>query len=180
MQACRGFTLVEALSVLAVTGTVLALAVPPLGVVVQTTRLATASNDVLASLLLARSEAIKRKLRVVMCKSADGQSCTTAGGWQQGWIVFADANNDAQRTADEQLLHVGRAASAAMRLTGTTPVARYVSYAPDGATKTVGGGFQAGTLTVCVQSAKPGTGRQVIINADGRPRTQKVQLASCA
>ena len=46
----------------------------------------------------------------------------------------------------------------------------------NGATKLVGGGFQAGTLTLCRQSGRAGEGRQIILNAVGRPRVQKVAL----
>lgn len=180
MRKVLGFTLVESVSVVAVAVTVVSVAASPLGSLVDSTRVSSAANDVLAGLLMTRSEAIKRRQRVVMCKSADGSSCAGAGGWQQGWIVFVDRDNDGLRSADEELLHIQPALPASLRLTGTTPVAKYVSYAPNGATKLVGGGFQAGTLTVCTQGRRGPSGRQVILNANGRPRTQKVQLASCA
>jgi type IV fimbrial biogenesis protein FimT len=114
-----------------------------------------------------------------MCKSADGQTCAATGGWQQGWIVFADGDSDGQRDAAETLLRVQPPLAGALRLTGTSPVSKYVSYAPNGATKLVGGGFQAGTLTLCSASAGPAAARQIVLNSTGRPRTQKVQLPSC-
>ena len=177
-KAC-GFTLIESLAVLVVAGVLASVALPSFGFLVRSTQLATAGNDLLAGLLLTRSEAIKRRARVVMCKSADGQACTFSGGWQQGWIVFADANGNGQRSASEPLLHVQPALAAPLRLTGTASVAKYVSYVPTGATRLLGGGFQAGTLTLCSASPEAGTGRQVVINATGRPRTQQVKLASC-
>jgi type IV fimbrial biogenesis protein FimT len=179
MHTSRGFTLVEMLAVLAVAGTLFMLGAPSLAAVLRVTRVSSASNEFLASLLLTRSEAMKRKHRVVMCRSADAQGCAAAGGWQQGWIVFADADGDGERAAGEPVLYVQPALGTTMRLTGTATVAKYVSYAPNGTTKLVGGGFQAGTLTVCSASGEKGTGRQVIVNATGRPRTQKVELPSC-
>lgn len=179
MQKPRGFTLVEALAVLAIAAVLVSVAVPSLGALADSTRLSTVSNELLGDLLLTRSESIKRRLRVVMCKSADGQSCTAGGGWQQGWIVFADADGDGLRGVGESLLRTQPALVGTLRLTGTLPVAKYVSYTPNGATKTVGGGFQAGTLTLCSRSAGPSPGRQIVINANGRPRTQKVLLPSC-
>jgi type IV fimbrial biogenesis protein FimT len=44
----------------------------------------------------------------------------------------------------------------------------------------VSGAFQAGTFTVCRQSAAAVQGRRIIINAGGRPRVQKVNLESCS
>jgi type IV fimbrial biogenesis protein FimT len=179
MRARRGFTLVEMLAVLAVAGTLFMLGAPSLAAALRLTRVASASNDFLAGLLLTRSEAMKRKHRVVMCRSADALGCAATGGWQQGWIVFADVDGDGERDATEAVLYVQPPFASTMRLTGTSTVAKYVSYAPNGTTRLVGGGFQAGTLTVCSASGGKGTGRQVIVNATGRPRTQKVELPSC-
>jgi type IV fimbrial biogenesis protein FimT len=178
-MARNGFTLVEMASVLAVSAALLSVAMPSFGYLVASTRMSSASNDLLADLFLTRSEAMKRKLRVVMCKSRDGQTCAASGGWQQGWIVFADPDGDAMRAAGETLLRVQPPLDGPLRLTGTSTVARYVSYAPTGGTKLVGGGFQAGTLTVCSESAGPATGRLIVLSSSGRPRTQKVQLPSC-
>ena len=180
MRRHRGFTLVESLSVTALTVVFASVAAPPLASMVQASRVSGATNDLLAGLFLTRSEAIKRRVRAVMCRSADGASCAAAGGWQQGWIVFADANGDGTRAAGETLLHVQPPLAGSLRLKGTGTLAKYVSYAPNGATKLVGGGFQAGTFTVCSESAQPATGRQVVVNANGRPRTQKVRLPSCS
>ena len=146
---------------------------------VNASRVSSASSDLVASLMLTRNEAMKRHVRVVMCKSADGKACTSLGGWQQGWIVFVDSNGDGERAASELLLQAKLPQGSALRFTATSPVAKYVSYSPTGSTLLVGGGFQAGTLTVCSQSMGATSARQVILSAGGRPRTQKVQLPSC-
>jgi type IV fimbrial biogenesis protein FimT len=54
-----------------------------------------------------------------------------------------------------------------------------VSFEPSGATRTVGGAFQAGTLTLCRQSVASNEARQIILNAVGRPRVQRLEIASC-
>ena len=64
-------------------------------------------------------------------------------------------------------------------LRGNQSVASYVSYTALGATRLKGGGFQAGTLTVCRRSGVPTPARQVILNALGRPRVQRATVASC-
>jgi len=179
MHRIRGFTLVETLSVTAATAVLVSVAVPSFDALMASSRLSTAANDLLGDLLLTRSEAMKRRLRVTLCKSGDGQWCSGAGGWQQGWIVFVDANGDGQRAAGEALLRAQPPLAGPLRLTGTAPVAKYVSYAPNGGTKLAGGGFQAGTLTVCSASRGPAAGRQIVLSSSGRPRTQKVELRSC-
>jgi type IV fimbrial biogenesis protein FimT len=164
---------------LAVSATLLSVGIPSMKSVVNSLRVSSASSDFFSSLMLTRGEAMKRRVRVVMCKSAEGKTCTAAGTWQQGWLVFVDSNGDGERAASEPLLQARQSMGAALRFTATSPVAKYVSYSPTGATLLVGGGFQAGTLTVCSQSAGTTNARQVILSATGRPRTQKVQLPSC-
>src|SRR5512140_2555722 len=79
-----GFTLVETMVVLVVAALLISVGVPSLTAALDAARLTSASNTFLAHLHYARSEAIKRSGRVVMCKSSDGQSCNPAGGWDQG------------------------------------------------------------------------------------------------
>lgn len=179
MQRNRGFTLVELLTTLAVAGVLVSVAVPSLALLMRVTRVSSASNELLASLLLTRSEAIKRGHRVVMCRSADGQTCAPAGTWAQGWIVFADLDGDGERAAAEHLLHVQPPSPGELHLSGTAAVAKYVSYAPNGTTKLVSGAFQAGTLTICSGPNGAVSGRQIVVNATGRPRTRTVQLDLC-
>lgn len=81
---CSGFTLVELMVVVAVLAVLQTLAAPAFSGLVSSMRLSTAANSLFSSLLLARSEAIKRNSRAVVCKSATGYACTTSGGWEQG------------------------------------------------------------------------------------------------
>lgn len=163
--------------VLVATG--LRLALPGMLDFMQATAVNAATEEVLADLRQARSEALKRNRRVTICKSADGSSCSTAGGWQQGWIMFHDENNNGVRDAGEEAIAQHGPLAANLRVTGNTPVSRYVSYSAVGSTRLVGGGFQAGTLTLCSTSAGPTAAREIIVNAVGRPRMQKATVASC-
>jgi len=176
----RGFTLIEMLIVVAVTAVLMSIAVPSMDATIRSIRLTSASNVFVSGLHLARSEAIKRNGRVVLCKSADGAVCSASGGWEQGWIIFHDANNNGVHDSTETIIQREAALAANLRFVGNLSVARYVSFAASGATRLVGGGFQAGTLTVCNHSADPGEGRQIILNAVGRPRVQKAAVSFCA
>ena len=57
-----------------------ALAAPAMSGMVNSMRLTTAVNSLFTSLLLARSEAIKRNSRAVVCKSVSGDACTLPPG----------------------------------------------------------------------------------------------------
>jgi type IV fimbrial biogenesis protein FimT len=171
-----GTTLAELLVTLAIAAILLTTAIPGFASLMQSSRLTGATNDLLASLHLARSEAIKRNARAVLCPSADGASCAPSGGWHQGWLVFHDADNNAERDDGEALIQVRPALPDGIRATGNNPVARYVSYVPSGATWLVSDAFQAGRLTLCSESASAAA-RQIVISSTGRART--VKLDSC-
>ena len=174
-----GFTLIELMVVVALVAILQTLAAPAFSSMVNSMRLSTAVNSLFSSLLLARSEAIKRNARAVVCKSVTGDACVTSGGWEQGWIVFHDANNNAAVDAGEVLLLRQQALPSSIRFTGNAPVASYVSYTPMGTTSYTSGAFQAGTLTVCGASASAVEARQIVISSAGRPRTVKTMVQDC-
>ena len=176
----RGLTLIELLIALSVMAILVAVAIPAYSNMLISHRLATQSNTFLSALHLARSEAIKRNGRVVVCKSSSGESCAAGGGWEQGWIVFEDANNNASLDDAEALLRWGQALDEGFVMTGNAPVAAYVSYTPLGLTKKTSGAFQAGTITLCPPDGSEGDARQVVISITGRPRIKKAAATSCS
>jgi type IV fimbrial biogenesis protein FimT len=153
--------------------------IPSMTALMNSNKLTAATNALMSSMRLARSEAFKRNSRVVLCKSRDGVGCVTAGGWEQGWLVFHDANGDGVHDQGEVVIERGNPLPNSLRLTGNSTVSKYVSFVASGSTRLMGGGFQAGTLTVCNQSLEHGEARQIVLNAVGRPRVQRVAVSSC-
>lgn len=172
MNRRGGFTLIELIVTLAIAAIVLTVGIPSFRELLRENRLATQANEFLAALALTRSEALKRGVRVTLCKSADGASCTADGGYEQGWVVFVDPNNNATVDTGEVILRVYEALPGGLTLTGNTNVRSYVSYTPSGMSQLLGGGFQAGTLTLC---AAP-KARSITINSTGRAR---IAVATC-
>ena len=83
----RGFTAVEALTVVAVIAVLAAIALPSLANVLASQRLRAAGTDLMSSLLLARSEAIKRNAQVEVAPRI-------ADDWKSGWRVATVATDE--------------------------------------------------------------------------------------
>jgi len=79
-RSARGFTAVELMTVLALVALLAAVALPALADVVTNQRLRAAGTDMMSSLLMARSEAIKRNAAVQVVP-------VTGDDWRSGWRV---------------------------------------------------------------------------------------------
>lgn len=175
MNKPYGFTLIELLVTLAIGAIILAVGVPSFRTVVQNNRLVSGTNDLVGVLNLARSEAVTRGLRVTVCKSSDQATCDTSGvGWEQGWIVFTDENNNAAydptATPAETLLRVHGELENQITATGNTNVANYISYITSGQSQMTSGAFQAGTIQIC-DDRNGDFGRSLVITSTGQIRT---------
>jgi len=86
------FTLVELLVTIAVGAIVLAIGVPSFQNLMQTNQLATQTNKFISSLNYARSEAVKRKLNVIICTSSSPNNCDNSNDYESGWFIFVDTD----------------------------------------------------------------------------------------
>jgi type IV fimbrial biogenesis protein FimT len=101
-----GFTLIELMVAIAVLAVLLAMGLPSFQYSLRSNRVATATNEMLASVSLARSEAIRSTAGGGVCSSSDGAACN--GGWGDGWLVWADTNADGTLDAGEAVLRYSR------------------------------------------------------------------------
>lgn len=99
-----GVTLIELIVTLTIAVILLTVAVPSLTSFLNSNRLVTANNDLMADLALARVEAIKQAGQVAVCTSGGGSTCAPASAWESGWIVFADVDMSDTWTASDVLL----------------------------------------------------------------------------
>ena len=183
-----GYTLVELLVTAAITGVLAATAIPSLDSVIKDNRRATVVNELLASVILARSEAIKRGGTVIVCGIDDanrdgllddGERGCRGRDWSGGWITaaWADANADGAVAAGELTVlreyvstHRGRLSVTSNYLTATPPI----SPAGTAALKPFSRNSSNGTITVC-DARGAEQARAVIIAPTGRARASRIR-----
>jgi type IV fimbrial biogenesis protein FimT len=174
-----GTTLVELMVTLSIAFILITQAIPSFTQILNSNNLGNAGNLFLASLQLARSEAIKRNGRVVLCKSIDSTSCIETGHWNQGWIIFNDTDNNAQVSGIETIIHFQHAFTPNTLMQGNTHINKYISYAPTGSAKLLTGAFQVGSIILCNKSSDSSEARKIYLSSTGRARMQKLTIASC-
>lgn len=113
----KGFTAVELMFVVAITGILLAIAVPSFSSLIDRQRIASAASDLSSDLALTRMEATRRSGRATLCASADGLNCAaSAAAWSTGWIVFGDANGNGVRDGTERVVKMRRLESGTLQI----------------------------------------------------------------
>lgn len=156
-----GFTLIELLITITIFGILLAIAIPNLSDLINGQRVKSAVSDLHASLIFARSEAIKRNHLVGICaKTDDGNGCENSADWARGWIVFLDADGNGLPGAVSDILKK-QDTIPKVTLTGT---ASNVSYSRDGKLKAAVATFVASSPDNSLIPA-----RCVILDLSGRP-----------
>lgn len=142
----HGFTVVEALVVMAVLAILIAAAGPMLGGMIVTQQLKNAGFDLASSLAVARSEAVTRNESVTMTPAE--------GGWARGWTVTGEGGG------------VIRRQSAYGRISMDGPVR--VVFSGDGRPDSI-----ATPFALTSPEAGVATHRCVRIRLNGRPYTTK-------
>ena len=158
----RGFTIIELMITLVVLAILVAVAVPNFRNASLGSRLSASANDLLASVQLARSEAIKRNVAVTLCASANGTTCAGSGGWEQGWIiVVAGTVLQVQQALPNGYL---------VRQTGGTT---QLNFQP------IGIGATAATFTVCRDDPDGTQERVLTVSAAGSAYVTTTTTGSC-
>ncbi|NRH42953.1 GspH/FimT family pseudopilin [Pseudomonas sp. MS15a(2019)] len=92
MRAQYGFTLIELMVAIAILAIVIAIAAPSFNRTVQSNRAAVMSNELVGALQTTRSEALKRRTNVTLCRrNADGSACEAGTDWSAGWLLIQES-----------------------------------------------------------------------------------------
>ncbi|MCJ7557053.1 MAG: GspH/FimT family pseudopilin [Gammaproteobacteria bacterium] len=164
----HGWTLVNLLVSVCIVAILVSQALPAFGTLMWNQRRVAASNDLVASLHLARSEAIKRAQLVVLCPlGAPGTCLQRTGEWPNGWMVFVNLDRDdpPRRDPDEPIVRENPAPH------GVLVQANRVAFVM----RPVGVRSTNGTVSFCDPEGRR-DGRAVVVSYTGRPRTSDRNL----
>lgn len=177
-RRARGFTLIELMVALAILGVLMLVAVPGFQDAILANKLSGITNSFSSSVQITRSEAIKRNSTpsapMKMCRSADGANCASSGGWEQGWIIFNDADNDGVLDSTETLVFRQNELAKGFVLTGDSYVITFLGTGLSGASGALA--FKA-----CRKSPSVGASdRAVTLALSGRVSISTTATGTCS
>jgi len=180
---CSGFTIPEIMITLGVIAIVLSMAVPSMSTMIKDNRLATQLNRVVADIHFARSEAVKRDVRVILCRSASPNAPTpvcggTAYVWDTGYIIFADDgkySNDVYNDGTDVLLRRGQPTLPGVKIRTNATWNKALVFNSNGTTYEFGG---TAKMSLCDDRRKE-QGRQIQVMPNGIPKLYADNISSC-
>lgn len=157
-----GFTLPELLVTLAVAAILVTMSVPSLKGLIVHQQVSSATQDIYSTLLLARSEAVKRQQFVSLCSSTNGTDCDEDNsGWHRGWLIFGDKDADGILDAEDILIRIAeKRPSNEMRITWNRGFS--ITFNSRGQTGT------AGSFEICDDDEV----KAVVVSLTGRARVE--------
>lgn len=161
MRQETGFTLIELMITVAVGAILLGVAVPSFFSIIQNNRATAQANDLLSSINIARSEAVKRGATTTVCVSSDQATCTGGTNWAQGWLVWSDTNGNGSLNSPAEIIKAREALTG-----GTTLTAGVTSIAFNSSGMSLLGA--TATFTLHSPSCKGTQDRTITLNAVGR------------
>lgn len=168
----QGLTLLELLIALVILALLLTIAVPGYSNLRQRDQTHTSTLDFYQAIQLTRNYAVTHNRRVTM---------TNTGNWHDGWEIYADANNNGTRDAEEPILW-HNSGLGDVEVVANSHVTHYISFIGSGEPRKHSsnskGVAQVGTFYIC-HPKQTGTAYQLTLSRGGRVNMNKVAENPC-
>jgi len=182
MRKQVGFTLIELMVVLVIAGIIAATAMPSMQAFIQNNRIKSQMFDLLNAVNVARTEAVKRRTTVSLCRSNANTDVTptcggTANTWTTGWLVFEDDDGDGvYDSADDTIILKGGEAGSGVAVMATSSTLVYqtdgTTIDPDGTTTNII------RFAICDDRGE-NFGRQIDVMMVGRANIEQAPISDC-
>lgn len=159
-----GFTLIELMIVVVLMAILASFALPAFQSFIASSRLTAESNELLAGMNLARSEAVRLQRRVLLCRAAAtngavtfsaASGCVTTNDSEpwQGWAVFVDDDTSGDINGTERVVRVQAISGNGLNLISDAALAgagNRIAFRPDGLARGHGSlALQTAQVRVC-------------------------------
>jgi len=182
-----GFSLQELMLSMAIFFMLAGFGVPGYIGFVRNGELSNSTTSLFSDIYYARSQAVKRKEKVTLCRSTDAMAdnpvCGGAGNtWSDGWIVFVNVDGAAnQFDGNDVLLKVGSPPSDNVEIISNNNADQFIEYNTDGSLNI---NLAPSVYAVCADFDQDGNydenrGREIRINPIGRPVITVGSIPSC-
>ncbi|MCK5872344.1 MAG: GspH/FimT family pseudopilin [Methylococcales bacterium] len=170
----NGFTIIELLITVSILGILTSMGLPSFMGTINSTRLTTKANELVAALNFTRSEAIKRNTLVYIANTeGSGQK------WEGGWVIFVDMNgNKAFDRNTDTLLKEYPALESSYTLRTGGNIKHWLAYKPTGLYKTSTGRLND-SFSLCTMNKDKNSSRKITLNSIGRTRVTKNNVSKC-
>lgn len=126
LHRSHGFTLIEAAIALVIVSLLAGIAIPAYGNAVAASHAGKARVDLAATVFTGLRHALVTEAKVVVCASSDGMNCNGSVDWSDGWIAFADVDDNRLHGANETLLSHHEPLAGSVHLRSTSGRTRIV------------------------------------------------------
>jgi len=158
-----GFTLIEAMITISIMLVLTGMAFGTVSVA-RDFETVTDINDLMADLYYSRTEALKRHSTITICRSDDGETCSHQPDWENGWMVFTDANRNRVVDGNDEVLRVSDGLDNVGSLSLGSGYYYYIMFSNTGTV------YPRNSFKVCRPGSAP---RAIIIYASGRARVSR-------
>jgi type IV fimbrial biogenesis protein FimT len=162
MKKDNGQSLAGLLSSLAISATLIALALPETRSLLERNRQTHATNQLIGALHYARSTSVSERSTVTLCPGID--RCEQHKNWNDHVLVFIDRDHNGSLDSDDELLLSFKVPDGYKWNWSSFRQKNYLQFMSTGRTPGLNG-----TFTLCHEDAAL---RQVVINVTGRVRSR--------